>query len=146
MYHELPMKAVYLFFLLFTPVLLAQQVESISKTPLKADEFIGIDAFENIYFTTNMELHKAGLEGDFVFNDLQLGPITSVDIINPLNVVLFYEDTNTVVLLDNKLYSQYKTVGLALFINYLNSYSLAHLSLYQLSYLIYSREILSSGL
>ena len=103
MYLELPMKAVYLFFLLFTPVLLAQQVESISKTPLKADEFIGIDAFENIYFTTNMELHKAGLDGDFVFNDLQLGPITSVDIINPLNVVLFYEDTNTVVLLDNKL-------------------------------------------
>jgi len=97
------MKAVYLLFLLITPVLFAQQVEFISKTPLSADTFVGVDAFTNIYFTTNMELHKTGVDGDFVFNDLQLGPITSVDIINPLNVVLFYEDTNTVVFVDNKL-------------------------------------------
>ena len=97
------MKAVYLFFLLLTPVLLAQQVESIAKAPLKADMFVGVDAFSNVYFTTNMELHKTGVDGDFVFNDLQLGPITSVDIINPLNIVVFYEDTNTVVLVDNKL-------------------------------------------
>ena len=70
---------------------------------MKADKFIGIDAFENVYFTKNMELHKTGVDGDFVFNDLQLGPISSVDIINPLNIVLFYEDTNTVVLVDNNL-------------------------------------------
>ncbi len=103
MYLELSMKAVYLFFLFLTPVLLAQQIESISKTPLIADKFIGVDAFNNTYFTTNMELHKIGVDGGFVFNDLQLGRITSVDIINPLNVVLFYEDTNTVVFVDNRL-------------------------------------------
>jgi hypothetical protein len=38
-----------------------------------------------------------------VFNDFQLGPITSVDLINPLKIVLFYRDTNTVVFVDNRL-------------------------------------------
>jgi hypothetical protein len=50
-----------------------------------------------------MVLHKSGPLGDFVFRDYQLGPVTSVDIINPLNVVVFYQDVNTVVLLDNRL-------------------------------------------
>ncbi|PVW17141.1 hypothetical protein [Marixanthomonas spongiae] len=97
------MKVVHLIFLLLSPVLLAQPVIPISKTPLKADGFIGVDAFTNMYYTANMELHKTGVDGDFVFSDLQLGPITSVDILNPLNVVIFYENTNTVVLVDNKL-------------------------------------------
>ncbi len=50
-----------------------------------------------------MALYKQGEEGDFVFNDYQLGRISSVDFINPLKVVVFYEDVNTVVLLDNHL-------------------------------------------
>ena len=93
----------YLFLFLSSTLLLAQKANPVSKTPLTADKFIGVDSFNNIYFITNMELHKNGVDGDFVFNDLQLGPLASVDIINPLNVVLFYEDTNTVVLVDNKL-------------------------------------------
>src|SRR5690606_40664419 len=48
-------------------------------------------------------INKQGPDGNFLFNDLQLGRITSVDIINPLKVVVFFQDTNTVVLLDNKL-------------------------------------------
>jgi hypothetical protein len=50
-----------------------------------------------------MVLHKSGPLGEFVFRDYQLGPVSSVDIINPLNVVVFYEETNTVVLVDNRL-------------------------------------------
>ena len=40
---------------------------------------------------------------NFLFNALQLGRISSVDIINPLKIVVFFQDTNTVVFLDNKL-------------------------------------------
>lgn len=48
-------------------------------------------------------LFKKGADGDFRFSDLQLGELTSVDFINPLKVIIFYEDTNTVVMLDNRL-------------------------------------------
>lgn len=72
-------------------------------TRFVADRFIGIDNFKNTYFLKDRVLHKRGEDGDFIFNALQLGRITSVDIINPLKVIVFFQDTNTVVLLDNKL-------------------------------------------
>jgi len=67
------------------------------------DRFVGIDNFKNAYFLKDRVLHKQGEDGNFVYNALQLGRITTVDIINPLKVVIFFQDTNTVVLLDNKL-------------------------------------------
>ncbi len=50
-----------------------------------------------------MVLYKQSSTEKFVYSDLHLGEISSVDIINPLKLVVFYEDTNTVVVLDNKL-------------------------------------------
>ncbi len=50
-----------------------------------------------------MVLHKKAAAQNFQFTDFQLGAITSVDMINPLNVVVFYSGTNTAVLLDNRL-------------------------------------------
>lgn len=94
----------HLFFLFFfTQLVLGQEFTAVTKTPLVASSFIGIDSYQNSYFVKDRVLHKEGPDGSFVFNDLQLGNITSADIINPLKIVLFYEDTNTVVLLDNKL-------------------------------------------
>tara|TARA_R110002072_G_scaffold12987_2_gene55156 strand:+ start:23107 stop:23883 length:777 start_codon:yes stop_codon:yes gene_type:complete len=95
----------HLFFLIcFFPLLTsAQEVKIVANVTLLADQFIGIDPYKNIYYVKDMVLHKQGSEGNYVFNDLQLGQISTVDIINPLKVVVFYEDTNTVVLLDNKL-------------------------------------------
>jgi hypothetical protein len=81
----------------------AQEFKIVSSMPLDASKFIGIDAYNNIYSVKDNVLHKKGSEGSFVFNDFQLGNITSVDIINPLKIVLFHEDTNTVVFLDNQL-------------------------------------------
>ncbi len=75
----------------------------VSTTPISVDSFVGFDAYKNLYSLTNKVLHKDGPDGNFVFNDLQLGKITSVDIVNPLRIVLFYHDTNSVVFLDNKL-------------------------------------------
>lgn len=82
---------------------MGQSVLLKSSTPLTADRFIGVDNFKNIYFVKDRELHKQGEEGNFKYNALQLGRISTVDIINPLKVAVFFQDTNTVVLLDNKL-------------------------------------------
>lgn len=93
-----------LLFLLFTPVFLfAQELKLVKSTNLDATQFIGIDSYKNTYFIKDRVLHKAGHDGSFVYNDFQLGSISIVDIINPLKIVLFYEDMNTVVFLDNKL-------------------------------------------
>ena len=92
----------FLFFLTCFP-LVGQEIKLVSSVPLEASRLIGVDAYQNTYIINQSVLHKKGPEGDFVFKDFQLGPITSVDIINPLKVVLFHEDTNTVVFLDNRL-------------------------------------------
>jgi len=97
------MKFVVLFFLLFSSIFYGQELTLSNTLPLNADRFIGVDQYNHLYFLKNRILHKQGGDGNFVFNDLQLGRITSVDIINPLKIVVFFQDTNTVVLLDNKL-------------------------------------------
>ncbi|HET8803523.1 MAG TPA: hypothetical protein VFM72_03025 [Aequorivita sp.] len=97
------MKQFFFLFLLICQFGIAQSLAPISKAPLFADRFIGLDNYKNTYFIKDRVLHKQGPDGNFLFNDLQLGRITSVDIINPLKVVVFFQDTNTVILLDNKL-------------------------------------------
>jgi hypothetical protein len=81
----------------------AQQFTLVNKTALNVDRFIGFDAYQHLYYVHKGAVHKEGNLGKFVFQDFQLGPITSVDIINPLNVVVFYAEVNTVVFLDNRL-------------------------------------------
>jgi len=97
------MKPLFLFFLLVSQFGFAQSLTPINKTPFVADRFVGLDNYKNSYFIIDRVLNKQGSDGNFIFNDLQLGRITSVDIINPLKIVMFFQDTNTVVLLDNKL-------------------------------------------
>ena len=92
-----------IFFLFLSQAFLAQELSFISKTELQADHFIGLDSYKHLYFTKNNVLHKQGELGSFFFQDFQLGPIASVDIINPLNIVVFYAEMNTVVFLDNRL-------------------------------------------
>ncbi len=89
--------------LFFFQLAFAQELKLVSSVPFQADMFVGIDAYKNIYFTKDRVLHKNGPDGNMVYNDLQLGSITSVDILNPLKIVVFYRQTNTVVLLDNRL-------------------------------------------
>lgn len=86
-----------------TQVAIGQTFEVAEKTSITADQFIGYDTYANLYTITGMVLDKVGPSGNFRFTDFQLGNISSVDIINPLNVVVFYADTNTAVLLDNRL-------------------------------------------
>lgn len=97
------MKPFFIFFLLICQFGLAQSLTPVGMVPYIADRFIGVDNYKNTYFIKDLVINKQGPDGNFVYNDLQLGRITSVDIINPLKVIVFFQDTNTVVMLDNKL-------------------------------------------
>ncbi len=97
------MKQLFILFLLICQFGIAQSLTSVSTVPFVVDRFIGMDNYKNSYFIIDRVINKQGPDGNFLFNDLQLGRITSVDIINPLKVVVFFQDTNTVVMLDNKL-------------------------------------------
>lgn len=92
-----------LFCILISQGIWAQQLTLVNQTALEVDRFIGFDAYQHLYYLQKGAIHKEGDLGKFVFQDFQLGPVASVDIINPLNVVVFYAEVNTVVFLDNRL-------------------------------------------
>lgn len=83
----------------------SQTIESkfVDSVLLKADDFIGIDAFENYYYTLGATFYKKTKSKVYSYANTQLGNISSIDITNPLKIVLFYRDFNTIVLLDNRL-------------------------------------------
>ena len=70
---------------------------------LKADFFIGYDGFSNCFFTKNNVLYKKVDTSFLQYQNVSLGKITKVDITNPLKVIVFYEEFNTVIILDNQL-------------------------------------------
>ncbi|MEC4004670.1 hypothetical protein OX283_008380 [Flavobacterium sp. SUN052] len=69
----------------------------------KADEFIGLDGFSNSFFTKNNVLYKNVATSLLQYQNVSLGKITKVDLTNPLKIVVFYEEFNSVVILDNQL-------------------------------------------
>ncbi|WP_149205617.1 hypothetical protein [Flavobacterium johnsoniae] len=75
----------------------------ISKFKIDADDFIGYDSFGYSYQIKNNVFSKIKGNEIFEYKNVSLGNITKVDIQNPLKIVLFYEDFNSVVLLDNQL-------------------------------------------
>ena len=84
-------------------LLFGQELQLEGTHAFEADRFIGVDSYQNTYFIKDEVLHKSGPLGDFVFNNYLLGSITSVDIINPLKVLVFYREVNTALFLDNRL-------------------------------------------
>lgn len=81
----------------------AQQPKATKQIPLTAQTYIGTDSYQNNYFIDEMAFYKKGPDGNFVFKDFSLGAIEKVDIINPLKIMLFYQQTNTVIFVDNRL-------------------------------------------
>jgi len=76
---------------------------SVSQLKIDADEFLGYDSFGFYYQIKNNVFSKIKGKEIFEYKNVSLGKITKVDLQNPLKIVLFYEDFNTVVLLDNQL-------------------------------------------
>ena len=81
----------------------SQDLSLIEQVEVDADVFIGIDNYNHTYFIKNQALYKSTDSENFYFQDFQLGIIFSVDIINPLKIVVYYADFNTVIILDNTL-------------------------------------------
>jgi len=97
-----------LFLFLFSTIqpLLGQEgvtVQLIDSVSLNADVFIGTDDFENYYYTRENTLYKKTPKHTYSYTNTQLGIIASVDITNPLKILVFYRDFNTIILLDNRL-------------------------------------------
>ncbi|WP_163408913.1 hypothetical protein [Flavobacterium ajazii] len=77
--------------------------EQVSNVSIDADEFSGYDSFGFSYLIKNNVFRKIKGNEFFEYKNISLGKITKTDILNPLKIVLFYENFNSVVLLDNQL-------------------------------------------
>jgi len=70
---------------------------------ISVDNFIGYDQFGFYYYINDNVLHKTNDKESLEYKNTSFGKIAKVDIKNPLKIVLFYENFNIVVLLDNQL-------------------------------------------
>ena len=77
--------------------------QKIHEIPLIAEEFVGEDKFENLYYINKNTLYRKSEKKLVEYRELQLGDISNVDLLNPLRISVFYKDANTVVILDNRL-------------------------------------------
>lgn len=75
----------------------------ITSKNLKADRFIRINTFNDIFFISENTLYKKGERNDYSYNNIILGNLSNIDVLNPLEITLFYKDYNTVIQLDNRL-------------------------------------------
>lgn len=100
------MKKIFIVLLLgFAYPLLSQtlQATAVSTHTFEADRYIGMDNFGALYGIRQNAFVKS-LQGQTLeYRNLRLGKIARADLQNPLGILLFYEDFNTVVLLDNQL-------------------------------------------
>lgn len=75
----------------------------LSTTELENKTYIGFDGLGNNYYIKENILTKQNEAQHWEYKNVALGKITSVDYLNPLKVVVFYEDFNTIIMLDNQL-------------------------------------------
>ena len=78
------------------------------KIVLQADVFLGYDTFGDYYYIKNNIFFKQNNSKTWQYKNISLGRITKVDFQNPLNIVLLYENFNTLILLDNQLNEKQK--------------------------------------
>jgi hypothetical protein len=67
------------------------------------DQFLGYDPFAFYYTIKNNVFSKVGTTDTLEYKNFSLGKITKVDLQNPLKILLFYENFNSVIILDNQL-------------------------------------------
>jgi len=75
----------------------------LSATELENKTYIGFDGLGNNYYIKDNVFTKQNDPQTWEYKNVALGKITSVDYINPLQIVVFYEDFNTIISLDNQL-------------------------------------------
>ena len=80
--------------------IVAKQIEML-QTDITA--FVGFDGMGNLYYTKNNVFYKKNNQELWQYKNVSLGKITKVDFQNQLKILLFYENFNTIILLDNQL-------------------------------------------
>ena len=73
--------------------------------------FLGSDNFETYYFKNNNALIKQNTSQKLQYKNVSLGTIESICLTNPLQLVVFYKDFNSLILLDNQLNETLKMDG-----------------------------------
>ncbi|WP_421917814.1 hypothetical protein [Marinifilum sp.] len=70
-----------------------------------SSDFFEIDQLGNLYVVLGSEISKYDSSGKRIcnFSDLTIGNISSIDVSDPLRILLFYRDFNQIVYLNNKL-------------------------------------------
>jgi len=100
------MRKMVIFFLINILNCSAQSAVEITKIQSKAsayDQFLETDEYGYNYFLKNNVLIKVNENENFEFKNVALGKATRIDLHNPLKIVLFYENFNTAISLDNQL-------------------------------------------
>ena len=93
-----------LFFALLSITMPAQEPLFLKKTiVLNADHFWGRDTFDALFFSKENVFTKEWNHQKWEFTDYSLGELTFVSLLNPLKILLFYGNSNTVVILDKYL-------------------------------------------
>ncbi len=72
-------------------------------TNIKADTFLGTDNLGQYYYLKNNILFKETNNQKWQYKNVILGKPTKIDFINPLKIIVFYENFNTVIFLDSQL-------------------------------------------
>ena len=95
------------FFTIFYSIVSSQNIKltatATTNFPLYGDEFLGYDQFGFYYIINNNVFSKIDQFETLDYKNISLGRITKVDIQNPMKIILFYENFNTVIALDNQL-------------------------------------------
>ena len=79
------------------------KAQLVSTQKIDADTFVGFDGMGNIYYTKNNVFYKKNKQELWQYKNISLGKITKIDFQNQLKIMLFYENFNTIILLDNQL-------------------------------------------
>ncbi|MCL2290195.1 MAG: hypothetical protein FWC34_05745 [Bacteroidetes bacterium] len=76
-----------------------------TQIPNASADFIKIDPYGNIYTVKKAQLYKYSPQGKLLFSysDHTLGVISSIDVFNPMKVMLFYQDAGMLVFLNEQL-------------------------------------------
>ncbi len=97
------MKNIYLLLLFIGLSSSAQKLVLLSESTSVADTFLGYDNHGFAYYNSKNAIIKMKDGSSVEFKNVGLGKIDRVDIINPLKVLLYYSNFNSVVLLDSQL-------------------------------------------
>lgn len=102
------MKNHFLFLFLSCQIMVWSQNQRLATTLLTSENledkiYLGFDGLGSNYFIKNNVFSKHYEGQIWEYKNVPLGKITSVDYINPLKIIVFYEDFNTIIILDNQL-------------------------------------------